>query len=136
MTLEVGTTGRAELTVYGSDLATILNQRPEDDFPPVFATTRMIGLMELAGSRVLHPLLNEGEASVGVGVDVMHTAATSIGDKVEAEARFTGMEGKLYVFEVVERDSGGEIGRGIHKRAIVSVERLVTGASRRCAGAG
>ena len=91
--------------------------------------------MELAASRALHPLLKEGEVSVGVGVDIMHTAATPIGARVATEARFTGMEGKLYVFELSVRDPGGEVGRGIHKRAIVSAERLQAGATRRCSGA-
>lgn len=33
--------------------------------------------------------------------------------------------------EVSATDDSGEIGRGTHKRAIVSVERLLTGAARR-----
>jgi len=33
-------------------------------------------------------------------------------------------------FEVVARDRGGEIGRGTHKRAIISAERLLAGAER------
>jgi predicted thioesterase len=44
------------------------------------------------------------------------------------------MEGKFYVFEVVAHDRGGEIGRGMHKRAIVNVDRLLSGAARRLAG--
>lgn len=135
MTIEIGTQGTATLTVSGLDLATCLNQRPEDNFPGVFATTRMIGLMELAGSRALHPMLTAGEVSVGVSVDIVHTAATPIGETVSAEATFTGRDGKLYVFDVVARDAGGEIGRGTHRRAIVSEERLLAGAARRCAGA-
>lgn len=134
MTIEIGSKGVATLTVSGLDLATGLNQRPDDDFPAVFATTRMIGLMELAGSRALHPALKNGEVSVGVTVDITHTAATPIGETVSAEATFTGKDGKLYVFEVIARDAGGEIGRGTHKRAIVSAERLLAGAARRCAG--
>lgn len=132
MALAIGAVGTAEMTVGGIDLATVLNQRPGDGFPPVLATARMIGLMELAGSRALHPLLKEGELSVGVSIDVVHTAATPIGARVRAEARFAGMEGKLYVFEVVASDPGGEIGRGMHKRAIVAAERLLAGAERRC----
>lgn len=132
--IEIGATGAATLTVCGGDLATALNQNASDGFPAVFATARMIGLMELAASRALHPLLKEGELSVGVNVDVMHTAATPIGEAVTAEAKFVGMEGKLFVFEVCARDSGGEIGKGLHKRAVVSSERLLSGAQRRCAG--
>jgi predicted thioesterase len=131
MSIEIGV-GRATLTVGEPDLATALYQELGDEFPPVFATARLVGLMELAASRALHPVLGVGEASVGVRVDIAHTAATPLGAVVTAEARFTGMEGKLYVFEVAAHDAGGEIGRGTHRRAVVSADRLAAGASRRC----
>jgi predicted thioesterase len=92
----------------------------------------MIGLMELAASRAMRPILGEGELSVGVNIAVTHGAATPIGAQVTAEATFTGMQGKLYAFEVVARDPGGEIGRGTHQRAVVLSERLIKGAERRC----
>ena len=134
MNIKIGTTGKAELIVSGNDLATVLNQNTADGFPPVFATAKMIGLMELAGSRALHSVLNDGELSVGVNLDIVHTAATPIGTLVTAEATLTGMDGKLDVFEVIARDPGGEIGRGTHKRAIVSSDRLLASALRRCTG--
>lgn len=127
--------GTARLLVGEGDLATQLNQQPGDGFPPVFATARMIGLLELASARALQPRLAEGELSVGVSVDVTHTAATPAGAWVEAEARLVGREGKLFVFEVVARDPGGEIGRGRHRRAIVATDRLLAGARRRCRSA-
>lgn len=131
MDLEVGSSATAACVVGDADLAAALAQRPGDGFPPVLATARMVGLMELAASRVLQPLLADGEQSVGVRVDISHTAATPIGAEVVAEARYIGREGKLYRFEIAARDPGGEIGRGIHLRAIVSVERLLAGAARR-----
>ena len=127
----VDSTATAQLTVAPSDLATVLNLEPADAFPPVFATSRMIGLMEVAAARVLRPHLREGEASVGVSVEVVHTAATPPGVTVTAMARLVGREGKLFLFEVSAADNAGEIGRGTHKRAIVSSERLVVGAARR-----
>jgi predicted thioesterase len=132
MNIEIGTTSSAAITVCGSDLASALSQTPEDGFPPVLATARMIGLMELAASRALLPLLKAGERSVGVTIDISHTAATPIGALVTAEAKFIGMDGKLYLFEITARDPGGEVGRGTHKRAIVSSERLLAGACKRC----
>src|SRR5438876_10362497 len=51
---------------------------PRDNFPAAFATTRMIALMELAGARILHPLLLPGQMSVGAHVDVGHRAATHV----------------------------------------------------------
>lgn len=134
MNLTPGTNATATMTVEESDLASILAQQAEDCFPPVLATARMIGLMELAASRVLHSLVVDDQLSVGVEVNVTHGAATPFGATVTAEAVFTGMEGKLYLFDVVARDEGGEIGRGTHKRAIVSENRLLSGASKRCNG--
>jgi len=91
----------------------------------------MIALMEVAASRVLVPLLGPGELSVGVTVDINHTAPTPLGAEVTATARYAGREGKLFLFEVSCADKGGEVGRGWHKRAIVSNERLQSGAERR-----
>jgi fluoroacetyl-CoA thioesterase len=127
----VDSTASAHFTVAPSDLASALNLEPADAFPPVFATSRMVALMELAASRVLRPHLREGETSVGVSLDVAHTAATPPGATVTATARFTGRDGKLFVFEVLAVDDAGEIGRCTHKRAVVTTERLVAGAARR-----
>lgn len=125
--------GAAELIVQQSDCASDLkvNNAPDESFPPVFATTRMIALMEMAGARILKPFLQSGEMSVGVTIDIIHSAATPIGAKVTATATYRGRDGKLFVFEVVAHDPAGEIGRGTHKRAIISRERLMSGAAKR-----
>jgi len=114
-----------------NDLASALPLEPQDAFPKVFATSRMIALMEIAAARVLHPCLGDGELSVGVNIEVTHSAPTPEGASVSATARFVGKEGKLFVFEVTASDQGGEIGRGRHQRAIVNVDRLQSSASRR-----
>jgi predicted thioesterase len=129
--LAVNSTASARLTVASSDLASALNLEPADAFPAVFATSRMIALMELAAARVLRPLLRAGELSVGVSVDVVHTAATPPGATVTATAKFVGREGKLFLFEVSAADDAGDIGRGTHRRAIISTERLLAGAVQR-----
>jgi fluoroacetyl-CoA thioesterase len=127
----VGSTASARVTVGSSDLANTLNLEPGDAFPPVFATSRMVGLMEVAAARILRLHLGPGEASVGVSVEVVHSAATPPGATVTASAKLVGKEGKLFLFEVSASDDAGEVGRGTHKRAIVSMERLVSGAARR-----
>lgn len=129
--LTIGDTASATTRVTDADTAEVLSQNAEDAFPAVYATSRMIGLMELAAARVMRPALSSGELSVGVVVDVTHLAATPVGMEVSAEARYVGREGKLFVFEVSARDCGGEIGRGTHRRAIVSKDRLMSGAARR-----
>ena len=128
---EPNATSTATLIVGPQDLASSIASVTGDSFPPVFATARMIALMEVAASRVLVPLLGPGELSVGVTVDINHTAPTPLGAEVTATARYAGREGKLFLFEVSCADKGGEVGRGWHKRAIVSSERLQSGAARR-----
>jgi predicted thioesterase len=131
---EPGATADAELVVSARDLASAFTPGPRDAFPPVFATARMVALMEVAAARVLQPFLGPGEHSVGVLVDVEHTAATPEGATVTATARYEGREGRVHVFAVSARDPGGEIGRGRHRRAVVSSERLLAGAQRRAGG--
>jgi len=131
LTIEEGATATATLTVAPHDLASVLNFEPGDEFPAVFATSRMIALMEVAAARALRPILQDGQLSVGVTVDVMHTAATPLGGRVTATAKLIAREGKLFVFEVSAADDAGEVGRGTHKRAIISGERLLAGAAQR-----
>ena len=46
-------------------------------------------------------------------------------------AHYLGREGKLFLFVVVACDLDGEIGRGSHKRAVITTERPLGGAQRR-----
>ena len=126
-----GDSAQASLTVQTSDTAQALSLSPDDSFPAVFATSRMVALMELAAARLMKPLLGPGELSVGVSVNVQHTAATPVGGTVRAAATYLAPEGKLFRFKVEAFDEAGPIGEGEHTRAIVATERLLAGAARR-----
>ena len=127
-------TADARTRVTHADLASAVGFEPGDVFPQVYATSKLIALMEIAAARVLLPRLCAGEMSVGVAVDITHAAATPVGAEVSATATLVGRDGKLYVFDVRARDPGGEVGHGTHKRAIVSVDRLMAGAGKRATG--
>jgi len=129
--LDIGASTEASLTVQASDTAQALSISPEDSFPAVFATSRMIALMEVAAARSMKARLQAGELSVGVALNVTHTAATPVGCVVRAVATYLGPEGKLYRFKVEAFDEAGPIGQGEHTRAIVATERLLAGAERR-----
>lgn len=62
---EPNTIGTAEFVVQQLDCASDLkvNNAPDENFPAVLATTRMIALMEMAAARVLKPYLRSGEMS-------------------------------------------------------------------------
>lgn len=129
--IQVGDTADAALTVQLSDTAHALALTAEDSFPEVFATSRMIALMELAAARLMNPLLEPGQLSVGVTLDVKHTAATLVGCRVRAVACYLGVAGKLRRFRVQAFDEAGMIGEGSHTRAIIDQARLLAGAARR-----
>src|SRR5574341_1792421 len=59
----------------------------------VYATPAMIALMEAAAVAAIDPLLPEGQASVGVAIEVEHLTATPLGQQVRARAEVTGVDG-------------------------------------------
>ena len=87
---------------------------PEDSFPNVFATARMVAFMEIAATRLMRPLLEPGQHSVGVSVSITHTAPTPIGGTVRTVATYLGPDGKLFRFKVEAFDDAGPIGDGEH----------------------
>jgi predicted thioesterase len=129
--LTVGQALELEYRVREADLASALSIDPSDDFPAVFATSRMVALLELAAARLMKGELGPGELSVGVGVEVKHHAATLSGETVRAKATFIGMDGKFFRFAVELFDPAGLAGSGQHTRAIVRTGRLLEGAQKR-----
>jgi fluoroacetyl-CoA thioesterase len=127
----IGETGEAAFIATDKDMASALSIAPEDEFPEVFATSRMIALMELAAARLMKSILEPDQLSVGVGVFIKHLAATPNNTEVRAVATFLGREGKLFKFKVEAFDRGGKIGEGEHTRAVVLTERLLSGAQKR-----
>src|SRR5262249_7783318 len=132
--LTAGDTAHAEIVVQRSDTAKVLALSSEDSFPEVFATSRMIALMELAAARAMRAALQPGQLSVGVSLTVKHTAATPVGGRVRAVATYERNDGKLFVFKVEAFDDAGPVGAGEHTRAIIETERLLQGAAKRGAG--
>ncbi len=134
--METGAKGECVYTVQHKDLASAVAISDEDEFPDVLATSRMIGLMEISAARLMKPLLQPGELSVGVGIDIKHFAPTPVGEEVKAVATFSGRDGKLYLFDVEVSDRAGKVASGRHSRAIVMEARLVEGARGRMEKAG
>lgn len=132
--LQPGDTGEASFIACDRDMAKSLEVSSEDNFPEVFATSRMIALMELAGARLMKRILEPQQLSVGVGVCIKHLAATPNNTEVRAVATFVEMEGKLYKFKIEAFDPAGKIGEGEHTRAVIDSERLINGAKKRLSG--
>src|SRR5580693_6199612 len=90
----------------------------------VLATPVMINLIEAAALAAVEHLLPAGHQSLGIHLDVGHTAATPIGLRVTATAEVVHVEGRTISFRVEARDEFEPIGGGTHRRVVVSVARF------------
>jgi fluoroacetyl-CoA thioesterase len=93
--------------------------------PTVFATGFMVGLMEWTCMKVLEGHLEPGEGSLGIHIDVSHTAATVPGQVVTVDAECTGVSGRRVAFKVKAHDGIEKIGEGKHERMIVPWDKFV-----------
>jgi predicted thioesterase len=116
----VGRTAIATTTVTGQNTAKAVGSGSLD----VYATPMMVALMERAACECLADALEPEQTSVGISVDIGHTAASPIGADITATATVVGIDGRKIEFEVAANDSKGEIGRGKHTRVIVDGERF------------
>jgi fluoroacetyl-CoA thioesterase len=80
--------------------------------------------LERAARNVLLPLLKPGESSVGVAVNVEHTAATPLGGQVVCRARVIYADGPLVSFQIEAHDEHEQVARGTHKRRVIEAARL------------
>ena len=118
--LRIGIIGNAELLVA-----------PEHTAPKVgsgriavLATPVMINLIEAATLNAVEALLPAGHQSLGIHLDVRHTAATPVGMRVTATSELTAIDGRTLTFRVEARDEREVIGGGTHQRVVVNVARF------------
>jgi fluoroacetyl-CoA thioesterase len=137
-TLKVG--DRARLAFKVPVQKTVPHLYPESaDFqamPAVFATGFMVGLMEWCCLEVLKPHLDAGEGSLGIHVDVSHSAATVPGQTVTVDAECTRVDGRRIGFKVTAHDGVEVIGAGTHERMVVPWRRFVGRVNEKAASAG
>jgi fluoroacetyl-CoA thioesterase len=100
----------------------------------VLATPVMINLMEAAALDCVEALLPDGHQSLGIHLDVSHTAAPPVGMRVAAVAEVVAVEGRTVTFRVEARDEREVIGGGTHSRVVVNVARFDRRVQRKLAG--
>jgi fluoroacetyl-CoA thioesterase len=129
--IKPGLTGTAELVVAADHTAPFVGSGRI----AVLATPVMINLFEAAALAAVEHLLPAGHQSLGIHLDVSHTAATPVGLRVTASAEVLRLKGRTVTFRVEARDPFEVIGGGTHQRVVVSVERFDARVQRKIAGA-
>ena len=128
MNLVIGTKGQAGTMVDTHNTAKAMGS----GLLEVFATPAMVALMEQAAVNALN--LPVGQSSVGVSLNIEHTAATPLGAKVSATAELIEIDRRRLVFSVEVCDEVGRVGLGKHERFIVDVEPFLAKAQKRKQG--
>ena len=118
--LTIGIKGKQEIIVNESNSAKTLESGTLD----VFATPAMIALMEKTAWMSVVDELDEGCGTVGIRLNVSHSAPTPFGMKVTCESELTGIDGRKLIFHVKAYDEKGVIGEGTHERFIIQNEKF------------
>ncbi len=90
----------------------------------VLATPIMVNLMEAAALQAVEGLLPAGRQTVGIHLDITHTAATPVGMRVRAYAELTKIDRRTLTFRVHAEDEKERIGEGLHERIIIDLQRF------------
>jgi predicted thioesterase len=101
--------------------------------PAVLSTPNLIGLLERAAREALTPFLEPDEGSVGAEIGLRHFAPTPPSEEVTCTARVVSTEGNTVTFQIEARDHHELIARGLHKRAVVQVDKFARHVTRKAA---
>lgn len=118
--LTPGLTASVAVPVTEDKLATVVGSGNAR----VYASPMLIAAIEAAAVAAVEHLLPDNHQSLGVHLDVAHTAPTPPGLTVTATATLTGVAGRKLTFEVSAEDGVERIGGGTHVRVVVDRPRF------------
>ena len=121
MEISVGMKGKVSTTVEREDTALEVGSGSL----LVYATPCMVALMEGAACEAIKDAMPDDKTTVGIELNISHSAATPVGLDVRAEAEITEVNGNILTYTVTAYNETGKIGEGIHKRAIISTQRFL-----------
>ena len=93
--------------------------------PRVFATGFMVGLIEWACIQAVNPHIDwPHEQTVGISINVTHTAATPPGLEVCTRVKLIEIDGKRLAFSIELNDGVDNISKGTHERFIIDADKF------------
>ena len=93
--------------------------------PRVFATGYMVGLFEWACIQALNPHIHwPEEQTVGIHVDLSHTAATPPGLTITVRGMLEKVEGRKLTFSLTADDGVDTISQGHHVRFVIDAVKF------------
>ena len=117
---KIGTLGEERFVVGEQHLIDFAH----DGMPQILCTPWLIWFLEHAARNAVLPLLEPGESTVGVVINVEHIAATPRGAQVVCRARVIYTDGPLISFQIEAHDQHEKIAFGTHKLRVIEAARL------------
>ena len=111
----IGAIGLSRMTVRHGDTAIALGSGDV----PVLGTPAVIALAENAIIAALAEFLEQSETTVGVRIEIDHSATASVGDEVVATAKVSSVEGKRIIFDVECHSGTRLVAQGTITRVLV-----------------
>ena len=93
--------------------------------PDVLATGFLVGLIEWTCIQMINPHIEwPEEQTVGIGMNVSHTAATPPGFTVTVKTKLVDVKGKRLSLEFTASDGIDSICNGTHERFVINAEKF------------
>ena len=118
--IKIGTVGEERFVVTEEHIIDFAR----DGMPAILCTPWLVWFLEHAARSAVLPVLEPGESTVGVVVNVQHVAPTPLGGEVVCRARVIMVDGNQVTFQLEAHDAHEEIAKGLHKLRIIEAARL------------
>ena len=93
--------------------------------PDVFATGFMVGLFEFACIKAINAHIDwPRQQTVGIHINVSHTAATPPGFTITVKGRLEKIDGRKLSFALAAHDGADTISKGTHDRFIIDADKF------------
>lgn len=94
------------------------------NLPDVFATPFLGGLMEQVSAELINEHLEPGQQSVGISMNLVHSAATPLGMEIRVVTEVSAVEGRKLTFRLEAFDDVEKIGDATHERFIIQADKF------------
>lgn len=94
------------------------------NLPDVFATPFLGGLMEQVSAELINEHLEPGQQSVGISMNLLHSAATPLGMGIRVVTEVSAVEGRKLTFRLEAFDDLEKIGEATHERFIIQADKF------------
>jgi len=125
--LSIGQNAIIRQVVQKSDTASDYS----NDLNELLATPACVSMAIKASVQTVDQYLPEGLVSIGHLTEFTHTAPTSLGMTITVKASIIDITEHEVTLKIEAWDDQGEVGNGIHKRAVVNHDALLKRARQR-----